>query len=239
MGQCCCNSDAPQTSIRSLSRSDRVVETKPQRLRVWINNLYICLDLKKYDEAIQTCTELINLKARKKSAESIPTPEEKCVRAIVGGSLKHYHDTRLSGDQVALDSSKRTLARVQQLLDRMKSIIKLEEAWIYEVSAHFSEAMGRREDVFNDLMKEYRTLQSAGWENDPIKMSQMMKLVTLIVEAHKTEGTKESLVKGKFLINGVMKKIRSTSCDSEPLKEVKELNAMLLSLTMIMASAAK
>ena len=54
--------------------------------RVWISKLYTCIDLKKYDEAIQTCTELLKLGARAKSSDQIPPPEEKCIRAIVGGS---------------------------------------------------------------------------------------------------------------------------------------------------------
>jgi hypothetical protein len=120
----------------------------------------------------------------------------------------------------------------------MKSSIK-SEAWIYEVSAYFNEAMGWREDVFNDLMKEYRTLQSKGWEKDPVTMSQMMTLVKLIVEAYKTEDTKESLIKGKLLLNGVRKKICATSCDASPLTEVTELDALLSGLEKTMVSAAK
>ena len=73
--------------------------------RVWVSKLYVCIDLKKYDEAIQTCTELLNLRARKSSSVEIPPPEEKCIRAIVGGSLQNYHDARASIDDVALDSS--------------------------------------------------------------------------------------------------------------------------------------
>eukprot|EP00581_Thalassiosira_minuscula_P017735 CAMPEP_0183721762 /NCGR_PEP_ID=MMETSP0737-20130205/13927_1 /TAXON_ID=385413 /ORGANISM="Thalassiosira miniscula, Strain CCMP1093" /LENGTH=1147 /DNA_ID=CAMNT_0025951815 /DNA_START=39 /DNA_END=3482 /DNA_ORIENTATION=+ len=204
--------------------------------RVWVSKLYTCIDLKKYDEAIQTCTELLNLKARKKSSDGIPPPEEKCIRAIVGGSLQNYHDGRASGDEVALDSSKRTLARVRQLLDKLKSSVK-SEAWLYEISAYFNEEMGWREDVFNDLMKEYRTLQSEnGWEEDQVKRSKMINLAKEIFIHHKTEGSKESLVKCKLLVNGVLKKIRGTSSDSEPYAEAAELEVMLSDLKTIMDS---
>lgn len=194
--------------------------------------------MKKYDEAIQTCTELLTLRARQKSTDKIPTPEEKCIRAIVGGSLQNYHDARASGDEVALDSSKRTLARVRQLLDKMKS--SQSEAWLYEVSACFNEEMGWSEDVFNDLMKEYRTLYSAkGWEEDPVKISQMTKVMKGIFSHHKAEGTKESRFKCKLLINGVAKKIRTACIDSSTPKEVAELDLMLSDLENTMPSVAK
>mmetsp|Transcript_26509 Transcript_26509/g.50273 ORF Transcript_26509/g.50273 Transcript_26509/m.50273 type:complete len:1111 (+) Transcript_26509:114-3446(+) len=205
--------------------------------RVWVSKLYTCIDLKKYDEAVQTCMELINLKARRKSSDLIPTPEEKCVRAIVGGSMQNYHDARATSDEIALDSSKRTLTRVKQLLDKMKSSTK-SEPWLFEISAHFNEEMGWREEVFNDLMKEYRTLQSVGWEENPVKISQMTTLVKEIFSYHKTNGTKEGLLKSKLLINGVMKKIRDASCDSKTPSEVAELDALLLDLEKTMASTS-
>ena len=197
---------------------------------MWVSKLYTCIDLKKYDEAIQTCTELLNLQARKSSSNAIPNPEERCIKAIVGGSLQNYHDARESGDAVALDSAKRTLTRVKELLDRMKSSTK-SETWLYDVSACFNEEMGWKDDLFDDLMKEYRTLQSEkGWEEDPAKISQMVGLAKGIFAHHKAEGTKESLVKCKLLLNGVKKKIERASSDSEPPQEVAELDALLSEL---------
>ena len=195
--------------------------------RVWISKLYTCIDLKKYDEAIQTCTELLKLRARTNSSDQIPPPEEKCIRAIVGGSLKNYYDARASEDDIALDSSKRTIVRVRELLDKMKSSIK-SEVWLYEVSAYVNEEMGWKEDVFNDHMKEYRTLQAIkGWEEDPVKISQMTSLVKEICSYHKSVGTKESLFKCKLLISGVTKKIRKGCCDVELPNEVAELETLL------------
>ena len=195
-----------------------------------MSKLYTCIDLKKYDEAIQTCHDLLSLKARLASSGDIPTPEEKCIRAIVGGSLKNYYHSRAASDDIALDSSKRTLARVKDLLEKMKLSMK-SEAWIYEVSAHFNEEMGWREDMFNDLMKEYRMMLSTqGWENDPAKVSQMTNLVRDIFSHHVADGKKESLVKCKLMIKGVKKKIIDASCDTENPNEIAQLDELLLDL---------
>lgn len=145
----------------------------------------------------------------------------------------------MSKDEVALDSAKRTLARVRQLLDKMKSSTK-SEAWLYEISSYFNEEMGWKEDVFNDLMKEYRTLQSqSGWEEDLVKVSKMTSLVKGIFSHHKSDGSKESLVKCKLLVNGVAKKIRGACVDSEPPKELEDLDALLKELEEAMMLVAK
>ena len=199
--------------------------------RVWVSKLYTCIDLKKWDEAIQTCTELLNLKARINSSDDIPTPEEKVIRAILGGSLQNFRDARSSGEKIALDSSRRTLSRARQMLDKLKSSTT-SEVWLYEVSARFNEEMGLTEAVYEDLMKEYRTLQSAkGWEDDTASVSQMTNLAKEICAYHKATGTKEGLVKCKLLINGITKKLRSAVGDSEIPKEVAELDALLSDLS--------
>ena len=180
--------------------------------RVWVSKLYTCIDLKKYDELIQTCAELqLNLRSRR---NEIPTPEEKCIRAIVRGSLQSYHDARAANDDVALDSSKRTLARLNELLDKMKSSMK-SEVWLYDISASFNDEMGRTEDVLSDLMREYRTLQSEkGWASDTTMITKMTSLVKELLSHHKAAGSKESLVKCKLLINGVAKKFGPTEGNS-------------------------
>ena len=188
-----------------------------------MSKLYTCIDLKKYDEAVQSCNDLLGLKARRRSSENIPNPEERCVRAIVGGSLQNYHDARATGDDVAVDSAKRTLVRVGQLLDKMKETTD-SATWLYDVSARFSEEMGRKEEVFEDLMRQYRSLQAQpNWEEGEADRARMVRLVAEIAGHHKTEGTREGLVKGKLLANGVAKKIR-TKCEAENNeKELKEL----------------
>lgn len=183
--------------------------------------------MKKYDEAIQTCIELLSLRARKSSSVEIPLPEEKCIKAIVGGSLQNYHDALSLNDQVALDSSKRTIVRVRELLDKLKATTK-SEVWLYEISAYVNDEMGWREEVFEDLMKEYRTLQAvSGWEEDPESISRMTNLVKEIYSHHKSVGTKASLFKCKLLVNGVVKKVRTACCDSDLPKEVEELDKLL------------
>jgi tetratricopeptide (TPR) repeat protein len=204
--------------------------------RVWVSKLYTCIDLRKWDEAILTCTELLNLKARTNSSADIPMPEEKVIRAILGGSLQNYRNAHASGDKIALDSSRRTLARARQLLDKLKSSMK-SEVWLYEVSARFNEEMGLTEDVYEDLMKKYRTLQTIkGWEDDPVSISKMTSLLKEIYAFHKATGIKEGLVKCKLLINGIAKKLRCANCDSELPKEVAVLDAMLSDLDHSMAS---
>ncbi|KAL7443226.1 hypothetical protein ACHAXM_008855 [Skeletonema potamos] len=202
--------------------------------RVWHSKLYTCIDLKKYDEAIQACIELIKLKTRRNAAEGVEPLEEKCVRAIVGGTVRKYQQAREAKDEIGIDSSKRTLIRVRELLDKMESSTKI-EPWFYEVSAHFNDELGWEEECFNDLMKEYRALNSAkGWEEDSAKIGKMVNLMKDISEHHKKTGTKESLTKAKLLLNGVMKKVRSAYCYTEPSKEAGELDAMLLEVNQLL-----
>jgi hypothetical protein len=111
--------------------------------RVWISKLYTCLDLNKYDEAIQACQVILDLQSSRPS-ENIPAPEEKCIRAIVAGTIRNFHGktvsiTKNNGNDVhagsssnkqngqhsheaGLDSARRTLSRVHALLDRMSSL---------------------------------------------------------------------------------------------------------------------
>jgi len=202
--------------------------------RVWHSKLYTCIDLKKYDEAIQAGNELINLKARRNAAEGVEPLEEKCVRAIVGGTVRKYQQAREAKDEIGIDSSKRTLIRVRELLDKIESSTKI-EPWFYEVSAHFNDELGWEEECFSDLMKEYRALNSAkGWEEDSAKIGKMVNLMKDISKYHKKTGTKESLTKAKLLLNGVAKKVRSAYCYTEPSKEAEELDAMLLEVNQLL-----
>ncbi|KAK1734598.1 tetratricopeptide repeat protein [Skeletonema marinoi] len=202
--------------------------------RVWHSKLYTCIDLKKYDEAIQACVELINLKARRNAKEGVEPLEEKCVRAIVGGTVRKYQEAREAKDEIGIDSSKRTLVRVRELLDKIESSTKI-EPWFYELSAHFNDELGWEEECFNDLMKEYRTLNSAkGWEEDSVKVGKMVTLMRDISKHHKKIGTKESLTKAKFLLNGVVKKVRSAYNYTEPSKEAEELDALLLEVKQLL-----
>jgi len=190
--------------------------------RVWVSKLYTCIDLKRYDESIQTCNELLNLRARR---NEIPNLEERCIRAIMKGSLQNYYDARTANDDIPLDSAKRTLNRLKDLLEKMKSSMK-SEVWLFDTSAYLNSELGLTEEVYDDLMKEYRTLQSVkGWENDQGCISQMTRLVRDIFVHHKKTGTKENMVKCKLMISGVANKIRN-ACECAPPQQLKELEAL-------------
>lgn len=151
--------------------------------------------------------------------------------------MQNYHDALSLNDQVALDSSKRTIVRVRELLDKLKATTK-SEVWLYEISAYVNDEMGWREEVFEDLMKEYRTLQAvSGWEEDTESISRMTNLVKEIYSHHKSVGTKASLFKCKLLVNGVVKKVRTACCDSDLPKEVEELDKLLAYLESDIATA--
>lgn len=196
---------------------------------MWISKLYTCIDLKKYDEAIQACNVLMDFKSKKNASEAIPALEEKCVRAIVGGSMEVYKES--SGDQAAMDSARRTLSRVHDLLDRLSSSSKT-EPWIWETLAYFNAHLGGDEQVLENLMKEYRSLQaSRGWEKDPIQVKKVSQVVKHIVQLQKEDGNKEALVKCKLLLSGVVKKIRAVHLDESKLpEEVETLEQLLLEI---------
>lgn len=161
--------------------------------------------------------------------------EEKCIRAITGGSIRNYEEARSLGNEFSVDSSKRTLIRLRELLDRMQETMK-SEPWIYEISAHLNAEMGWKKDVLSDLMKEYRVVQSENWEQDSIKMTKMVNLIKDIFQSHKEEGTREGFSKCKLLINGVKKKICDNSdYTSQSSTELLELDNMLKDLDECLA----
>ena len=161
--------------------------------------------------------------------------EEKCIRAITGGSIQNYYTARSSGNEFVVDSSKRTLIRLRDLLDTMQETMK-SEAWLFEVSAHLNSEMGWKEDILGDLMKEYRVMQSENWEQEPLKVTKMVALIKDIFKCYKDEGTRESFSKCKLLINGIRKKIHDLSEYADAQKELTELDAMLKELEESIAS---
>mmetsp|Transcript_26713 Transcript_26713/g.39789 ORF Transcript_26713/g.39789 Transcript_26713/m.39789 type:complete len:767 (+) Transcript_26713:483-2783(+) len=195
--------------------------------RVWVSKLYTCIDLKKYDEAIQACHQLMDFKAKKNESEAVTGIEEKCIRAIVGGALAAYDNAIANDETAAIDSSRRTLARVRELLVRISSTLK-SEAWIWECNAYFNERIGRSDQVMEDLMKEHRALQSvSGWETDKVQLSKVCRVVTQISELHREEGSRESLVKCKFLIKAVVKKIEAAYFNRQIPEETAQLENIL------------
>lgn len=195
--------------------------------RVWISKLYTCIDLYKYDEAIQACDILLDLKAKNNYSEKVPDLEEKCVRAILGAVLKKYKDSY--GDAVALDSARRTLSRFHELLDRMTSSTKT-DPWVWDTFACLNEAVGCDKAVLENLMKEYRSLQSyKGWETDQFQVLKVIQVVAHISRFHTIDGTKDSLVKCKFLLKGTINKIKAAYVDATKIPvELDKLEIILV-----------
>jgi len=174
-----------------------------------VNKLFICLDLEKYDEAIQACHTLLDMRTQQQ--DKIPPLEEKCVRGIVGGSLRQYEQSR--EDAVALDSARRSLSRVHDLLSRLGAETK-SEAWVWETIAYFHRFVGDdRKTLIENLMKEYRALLQSGWEKDEHQVDKVVKVVTQICQLHLQDEAKESLVKARFLVKNVIQKIQSVYLD--------------------------
>lgn len=189
--------------------------------------MYTCIDLRKYDEALQACNQLLDFKAKKNASEAIPSLEEKVVRAIVGGSLVTYKEATESKDQAAIDSARRTLSRVRDLLTRLGSTSK-SEPWVWEVSAFFNETVGRDDQLLEDLMKEYRALQTIrGWETDSVALPKICRVVQQLHDIHKQSDSKEDVVKFKFLLKGVVKKIQAAYFNKDIPEEAKKLDQVL------------
>jgi len=186
--------------------------------RIWVSKLYTCLDLEKYDEAVQAGNVLLDLRAQRQASEGIPPLEEKCVRAIVGGTVKRFSESQQNQQEdgrndtaaAALESSRRTLTRVSQLLNRIGSSSDA-EPWVFETTAFFHESVGQDEQVIlEDLMKEYRALQTVqGWEKEDGVLKKVCSVVCHVVDIHRSDGSRESLTKAKFLARGVVTKIRT------------------------------
>ena len=199
--------------------------------RVWMSKLYVCLDLRKYDEAIQCCHELLNFKMKMKDGDDQShLIEEKCIRGIVGGVVSLYETAKASDDVAALDSAKRTLSRFDDLMKRISTNMA-SEPWIWEVNAVYHEKMGgTSEKVLIDLQKEYRSLQStSGWEIDSNTLSKIFRVASRMKDIYVKEGDKNSLVKSKFMLNGLIKKIESAWIDnkSDLPQEIGLLNDLL------------
>ena len=194
--------------------------------RVWVSKLYTCLDLEKYDEAIQACSFLMDLREAKQASDGIPPLEEKCVRAIVGGVLRDVQESK--GDQAAVESSQRTLTRLDALLDRLNRSSDA-ELWVFETLAFFHQHTGNGEKTLENLMKEYRALQTVQrWERDEASIKKMHQVVSHIVSISCREGSQENMTKARFMVRGVISSIEAASPDGDSiaLEEVEGLRAL-------------
>lgn len=196
--------------------------------RIWVSKLYTCLDLEKYDEAIQACTMLMDLKVNN-SVKGVPDVEEKCIRAIVAGTISRYKKALITKDAAALDSERRSMNRVHGLLERL--LITSTEPWVFEVKAFFHEQVGQDKEVFENLMKEYRALSAVrSWEKDDLQVRRVSNVVAQIVSYQR--GSKEEMVKSRFLLSSVIKKVQTARVDSGSLlAELKVLETLLEEFT--------
>jgi hypothetical protein len=193
-----------------------------------VSKLYTCLDLEKFDEATQACVMLLDFKVTK-SVQGVPKLEEKCVKAIVGGTINRYKLAKELSDSAALDSSRRSLTRVHELLERIS--VSSNEPWIFETTAYFHEQIGQDTQVFENLMKEYRSLSSVrAWEKDHHQVRRVCQVVSQIV--HYQRDSKEKLVKSKFLLSGVIKRVQQSRIDMGNIpEEVGHLETLLEEIT--------
>lgn len=181
--------------------------------RVWWSKLFVCLDLLKYDEAIQACNQLMDFRMRKNMAANIPLLEERCIRGLVGGTLRILNDAKASGDAAAIESATRTIDRLSNLLQRLSSSIS--EPWIWQVFAFFHENLNRSALVLDDLLKEFRLLQTTkGWETDAEHVKRVVNAALQINAIYQQEGSKESEAKARLMINRLIKRIKSSYMDT-------------------------
>lgn len=189
-----------------------------------MSKLYTCLDLQKFDEAAQACDMLLEFR-QTKAAQGVPELEERCVRAVVGGVLQKYASAKSSREHGPLDAARRSLTRVNDLLDRLSATSK--EPWIFETIAIFYSQVGRDEQVYENLMKEYRSLQSVrGWEKDDAQVRKVCQVVTQIVRFQ--TDSKENIGKSKYLITGVIKRVEQSRIDKTKIpQEIGRLKSLL------------
>jgi len=170
-------------------------------------------------------------------AEKIPPLEEKCVKAIVGGALKQRANCQ--NDPAALQSSARSLTRVHDLLEKLSSTTS-PEPWIWETLAVFNEQVGNDRDVFDNLMKEYRALQTVpNWEKDEFQVQKVSEVAFQIARFHKQEGSRQSLAKCKLLVSGIIKKVQKVYLDDSNIPgSVGKLEKLLEELEGLLKESA-
>jgi tetratricopeptide (TPR) repeat protein len=168
--------------------------------RVWTSKLYVCIDLKKYDEAIQACQVLLDLQ---QSQSSVPPLEAKCVKALVGACVK-------LPSQQNDESSHRTQSRLYELLDR-QSRQPSAEAWVWDCLAIFQEHLSDNDEaLLETLLKEHRALQAVeGWEKDGAQIRKVVSVVSRVSHLYMAKGDAESLIKCRYLVRGVYNKIKA------------------------------
>jgi hypothetical protein len=172
---------------------------------------------------------LLDQRSEKQVSAGIPPVEEKCVRAIVGGALQTFQDSM--GNEISMDSARRTLSRVYSLLERI-SKMEIAKPWLFDTIAFFHDQIGNDEKVMENLMKEYRSLLTIdGWEKDNYQIKKLCQTVSHVAHIHAAEGSRESLTKARIHVNGIVKRILSARPDDATVpEEVSQLEKVLLNI---------
>ena len=67
-----------------------------------------------------------------------------------------------------------------------------------------------------------------GWEKDDHQVKKVCQVVGQIAELHRRQCSKESLTKGKFLVRGVIQKVRMSRMDATKVPgEIDRMNNLL------------
>ena len=202
--------------------------------RLWLNKLYVSLDLQKLDEAVQACGILIDIRVKSNESDKVPPLEEKCVRAIVGLSVAEFKEANVSNDVTTKDSIDRSVSRVKDLLEKISGTAK-SDPWVFEIKAYYYQHIGLDDQVLGELMKEYRSLQcTSGWETDAL--SEVYRVVSQISEIHLLVGSKDDLTKFRFLLNGVIKRIETANVDKIP-AQIQKLEMIMVEVKNKIASS--
>lgn len=186
--------------------------------RVWTTKLYTCLDLGKYDEAIQSTNLILDLTRDKNMAQGTRI-DPKCVKGLTGAVLKKLGNSE--GDKFAVESIKRTVERLHDLLERLVAELH-DEPWTHESLSFFYKHVGRKEDLLESLHREYKILQSIdGWENDKELITKVCEIALEMCQIYALEGTREALTKARFLVKGLIKKIEKFVAEDTILLKTK------------------
>ena len=200
--------------------------------RVWVNKLYICMDLMKYDEAIQVQMQLLDFKTEKNTMKEIPDVDEKVIKALVGCSVTKYQEAikemtemTASGNYTSesmemltiiatVDSSKRTIQRVGELLGRISSVIKT-EAWVWQIYAVYNQTLNRGDErIIDCLQKCQRALTVKNYENDVDKLNKVcdvtIRICNLFMKEQDDEQKKTmNLNNARYALKAIAKKINA------------------------------
>jgi tetratricopeptide (TPR) repeat protein len=201
--------------------------------RVWYSKLYTCLDLSKWDEGVQACFVLLDLRNERQAKDGIPPLEEKCIRGIVGGVLEAYKAGQ--DNPIVADSARRTLTRVHALLDRISTSSDA-QPWVFEILAHMHSETGNYKELIDDLMKEYRALQVIPrWEMDDHIIRKIQQIVSQIVHIYEQDeqNMAENLNTSRFLIRGVIQKLdiaRKQYMNTKMPEEYEKLKLLLINV---------